>query len=422
MPSRPVRRQLDETDLLSAAGVVRRYLTGSNVEEDLADDVAQETVARLWENRWRLDRPTAPGYAIATARSLLAERRRQIDLSARHLHRLHEPITLPDAYESVELAQEHATLTSALQALPSRDRDLLIAHHVDEMSVADLARDQGSSPGAVAAALNRARGRLRLEYCLQGQRRGATDERCRQVLHSVALGNLGRQRALGAGRHLSTCQHCAPMATVITARDRHTAGLGPLVILVACWGLLRRLVTTHPAASAVGATTVAGSTAVVLVLSAAHHPAPIPQVKAAVDVAVTAPTPRTAVTTVPAAPRHGLLVQDRDLLPSAGPHDMSAEVGLQVHAVDVPVLAVDADEGFWVGTTAHRMWVQLLTAGESKQTVKAGDIVAFTGRIVSNRPGFAAGSGVSSAEAAGLLKAQHVHVEVPTSALQNTHR
>ena len=82
----------------------------------------------------------------------------------------------------------------------------------------------------------------------------------------------------------------------------------------------------------------------------------------------------------PAASR-GLLLGGRNLLPTVGAQSLLGDAGQSVRAVDVPVLAVDADEGFWVGSSSHRIWVQLLTHGESKQTIKAGDVLSFTGRI-----------------------------------------
>ena len=425
MPSRPVRRQLDEADLLSTMGVVRRYLAGLRVEPDQADEVVQESAARLWQNRWRIDRRTAAGYALATARSLLGDEARRAERELAHLHRLHEPSATPDAYETVELAQEQAALAVALAKLPARDQALLVAHHVDEIGVAELARRDGSSPGAVAAALNRARGRLRLEYCLQAHRRRLTEDRCRQVLTSVALGNLPRQQALGAGRHLAACEDCGPLAKVITARDRHSAGLGPLVVLVALLGWLRRVAGAHPVvASAGGAAGIAGGTAVALVLTAAHH-------TAAAHPAAPPPV-RLAATTTPAAtpspprpvaspPRHGLLLNNRNILPAAGRGSMLTNVGAQVRAVDVPVLAVDANEGFWIGTSAHRMWVQLATAKESKPTVRAGDLASFTGRIVVNPGGFTATVGLTDGEDADLVEAQKVHVEVPVGSVHLSH-
>jgi RNA polymerase sigma factor (sigma-70 family) len=415
MPSRPVA-VLREPDLLAVVDLTRRFVTSVSDDLSVVDDVVQETTVRLLENRWRIDRRTAPGYAVATARNLLAQDRRDHQLALRHRHRLVERAELPDGTAAVEQAEEQAAVAAALQQLPERDRDLLLAHHVDGRPTGDLAEGWGMSDGAVRTALARARGRLRLEYCLQAHRRELSDDRCRQVLTALALGDGARQRSVGAGRHLASCQVCPQLVDVITTRDRHTAGLGPLVVIVALLGWLRRSVSAHPVAAAAGTTTVAGGTALALVLVSTGHQHAAPARVAVPVPSVTSPTTR-AVPALPEPVRTGLVMSGADVLAAAGSRDLSGLAGHDVAAVRVPVLAVDADEGFWVGTTKARMWVQLTGKGESTVTVRRGDLLDFTGRVVVNRPGFAAAAGIVRTEDSALLDRQKVHVEVPSGAV-----
>ena len=428
MPSRPVRHQLSDAELLSVLAEVRRYLLALGVDPVNGEELVQETAVRVWESRWRIERETAVGYAVTTARSLLGEQRRQAGLLDRHLPRLADPPTVPDAFDQFELQQEHAAVAAALAELSAGDRDLLIKHHVDEVTVAELAAKEDRSPAAIATALNRARGRLRLEYCLRAYRRQLTDVRCRRVLTAIAVGDLPRQRALGAGRHLPTCPHCGPLSQVITGRDRHHAGLGPLWVLVALFAWLRHAVAAHPAvATTASALTAGGTTAVVLLANSSHHP---PQPVAAPRPAATTPSPAPATprspstaspTAHPASPTpvtQGLLVNGRNLLPQAGKRSMRSLAGQLVRAVNVPVVAVDANEGFWIGSPAHRMWVQLHTAHESPQHVQAGDLVSFTGQIQRNPDDFAQQVGLTSHEDAALAQAQQVHVEASLTGLK----
>src|ERR1700712_260590 len=101
MPSRPVA-VLREPDLLAVTELTRRFVASVSEDPGQVEDVVQETTTRLRENRWRIDRRTAPGYAIATARNLLAQERRDEQLALRHRHRLVERAELPDAGSDVE--------------------------------------------------------------------------------------------------------------------------------------------------------------------------------------------------------------------------------------------------------------------------------------------------------------------------------
>lgn len=99
--------------------------------------------------------------------------------------------------------------------------------------------------------------------------------------------------------------------------------------------------------------------------------------------------------------------------------DLSAYTGTDATATAIAVQSVPADEGFWVGSSAQdRVWIQLTgKAGESPFTVKQGDAVSFTGKVVKNAAGFAKSAGVTDAEGKTLLTAQGQHLTVAKSAL-----
>ena len=59
--------------------------------------------------------------------------------------------------------------------------------------------------------------------------------------------------------------------------------------------------------------------------------------------------------------------------------------------------------------------MQLTGTGESSYTVKAGDVVNFTGQVTANTAGFPAEVGVEAAEGADQLTTQGVHLLVQRS-------
>lgn len=128
-----------------------------------ADDVAAETFAAAW--RRRDDVP--PGadarlWLFGAARLVLANQRRGQQRRAHLDHRLaQEPMPPPpvDPGEQVAGAQS-ARLRSALEALSSDDRDLLIMRAWDGLAVTDIATLLGCTPNAASGRLYKARGRL----------------------------------------------------------------------------------------------------------------------------------------------------------------------------------------------------------------------------------------------------------------------
>lgn len=74
--------------------------------------------------------------------------------------------------------------------------------------------------------------------------------------------------------------------------------------------------------------------------------------------------------------------------PDQMPEPMTNYEGRRVSAFGLTVTSVDANEGFWVQRGDRRAWVQLETTTESPYTVKVGDTVSLSGRVLAHDPDF----------------------------------
>ena len=74
--------------------------------------------------------------------------------------------------------------------------------------------------------------------------------------------------------------------------------------------------------------------------------------------------------------------------PKDMPGPMTDYVGRRVSAFGLTVTGVDADEGFWVEKNGRRAWIQIETATESPYTVRVGDVVSLSGRVLPHDPNF----------------------------------
>ncbi|HEX8099798.1 MAG TPA: hypothetical protein VF660_06310 [Actinomycetota bacterium] len=88
-----------------------------------------------------------------------------------------------------------------------------------------------------------------------------------------------------------------------------------------------------------------------------------------------------------------------------------------VEANRVEVRSVVSDEGFWVGKSrGERVFVHLLTAGESPAHVRPGSRVTFLG-VVRRNPQRTLSLGVTDGEGERLLLREGYHIEVPEQTL-----
>jgi hypothetical protein len=125
-----------------------------------------------------------------------------------------------------------------------------------------------------------------------------------------------------------------------------------------------------------------------------------------------------------------VLVAGLPLLPLAQATRRSAGGGLSAYSGGravgrlVRVQAVDANEGFWVGTSSrNRVWVQLTgPPPESPYSIRVGDLLSFVGTVRPNGAGFARRIGVNRAEGEAMLNAQGQHLDVPKHSLSRKAR
>ncbi len=359
-----------------------RRVVGLRVSDPgTVDDLVQETLARLLAVEDRLDHAALAPYAIVTARNLVRSlaRRRQSEL--RRGHRLLD-LSQPDDPEERALREEdRRTLTAALARLPEQERLSLIAHDAEGVETKRLAEHLGSSPGAVAVRLSRARARLRVEYLLSLRGVELPTPACKSVLFAISSGQKREQRALGAGDHLLACEPCALLSQSVAKRGQPPAALWPFVGLADVVRWLRRTVRSHPAPAATATAAVGGLAVWAIILLTGD----------------TDPT---------------LFVQDRSPIALSGAEPMAPYADRTVEARAARVQAVPGPGGFWLGESpAERVWVDLHEA-EPSRPIAAGQRVSFRGRLVPNTAETLDRAGAGGPNDRAQLERQGYHVDV----------
>jgi RNA polymerase sigma factor (sigma-70 family) len=390
-----------QQDLLALTPLIRRVVAARVRDPQVVDDLVQETFARLLQARPRLDDAALAPFAVVLARNVAVSYVRGRHTEKRHLHRLVD-LREPDRPEERALQQEEArAVAEGLARLPARDRTALVANEVEGANTAALAAEFGSTPGAVAAQLARARAKLRVNYLLAIRGVDLPTDRCQPVLNALSAGDRRRQRTLDAGGHLLDCEVCAGLSDPLTERRRALAGFLPLGLVKPVEGL-RGWLRDHPVQATAGTGAVVVGAVLATQLLAADPTQVQPATPAPTTVApATAPGDRT------------LTSEGRAILPLTGRPPLSRYAGTTAQARGVRVQQVAADEGFWVGASERdRVWVQLTGTRESSFRVEPGHKVTFTGRVVQNSGNFNQRAGLTPREGAGLLEQQGYHIEV----------
>jgi RNA polymerase sigma-70 factor (ECF subfamily) len=142
-------------------GVVSRRCDG---DRELTEDVVQETWLRA-VRAWQLDGiPEKPMAWLTTVASrILANHFRR-----RAPERFDESAHDVAVTDSTDRLERRSRVERALARLPALQGKLLEAFHLEDNSMADIARDHGLSERAVEGRLRRARQNLRREIDKEG--------------------------------------------------------------------------------------------------------------------------------------------------------------------------------------------------------------------------------------------------------------
>jgi RNA polymerase sigma factor (sigma-70 family) len=207
-----------EQSIIDLIPVVRRVAASRVRDADLVDDIVQETLARVLAARSRVESDTLAPYAVVTARNLVASLARRDERARRMAHLFADTDLVERPGEQLLQQEERSAIGAALARLPPAEREVLLAHEVDGEDTATLAANRRSTPGAIAAQLNRTRAKLRVEYLLVQNSAEPPTDRCRPVLIALSAGDRRRQRELDAGGHLMACDFCANMSVPLLER------------------------------------------------------------------------------------------------------------------------------------------------------------------------------------------------------------
>lgn len=146
-------------------GMVRK-LSADSGDTDLADDVAQDTLLKLWSMRDRLD-----AYTSVEALAMVIARNRAIDLLKRvsalrscDIADIDISDTAVSAEDAIISTESENRAMSLLASLPSGQQAVLRMRHVDGMEISEIAAVTGSTPNAIRVTLSRARQNIKELY------------------------------------------------------------------------------------------------------------------------------------------------------------------------------------------------------------------------------------------------------------------
>lgn len=130
------------------------------------DHDPEDAYQAIWERVFvALDRFDADGegslraWVLTVARRMLVDRHRRLGVRGTVVH-LDEVAVSPVVDEALDGQARQARLEAALSRLPEAHRRVVVLHHLQGVSLEELAREEGVPVGTIKSRLHRGRARL----------------------------------------------------------------------------------------------------------------------------------------------------------------------------------------------------------------------------------------------------------------------
>lgn len=387
-------------EVITVEPVIRRVIAARAMNPADVDDLVQDCLERLLMARQRLAPEAVLPYAVVIARNLASSHAKSAIRHAAAAPRILDAAE-PERPDEVLLAGEaRDAMMAALAQLSDQERRDILAYYGDGSQEVTKAQE---SRGALRVRMARTRAKLRLEYLLAFRHLELPSSTCRSVLMAISAGDTRRQRELDAGRHLLDCRTCAMLSEPL---GRRSVALTAIAIPggLAAWAAGKARAHPVQAAASVAAASAAVAAAAVLGPQlSASGPA-----SAAHERVSSAPAPP-----APTAVISQLAVAGHAVSDARARQSLRSLIGRPATASGATVVAAVTRNGFWIGSSQARIWVQLVGPLRPLH-IQSGDRVRFTGTMVGNPPSYPARAGVPGGDAA-LLARQGAHLAVSTT-------
>ncbi len=393
-------------EVLAVEPVIRRVVAARAVNAADIDDLVQDCLERLLVARERLAPEAVLPYAVVTARNLVSSHAKTASRRAAAAPRIHDAAEPEQPGDALLAGEAREAMTAALARLSDQERRDILAYYSDG---SPAGTEAGESRGALRVRMARTRAKLRLEYLLAFRHLELPSPTCRSVLLAISAGDTRRQRELGAGQHLLDCTTCAALSEPL---DRRSVALTTIAIpgALAAWAAGKA--QAHPVQAAVSVAAGSAAVAAAAVLGpqlASSGPAAPAHVQVS-----SAPAPPAPVAVISHLSVAGHAVSDAEAQRSLRPL-----TGRTATATGATVAAAVTRNGFWIGSSRARIWVQLAGPLRPLQ-IRPGDRVHFTGTLVGDPSSYPARAGVRGSDAA-LLARQGAHLVVSTTRIWVQH-
>ncbi len=135
---------------------LRNFLYFKTGDQDLADDIAQDTFVKLWENRASIERKTVKAYLYTIAGNLAINQLKRQQLRFKYIN-ASEDRSENNSPEYLMMMQDfRGQLEEAINAMPEGSREVFLMNRLEDLKYREIAERLNITVKAVEKRMSKA--------------------------------------------------------------------------------------------------------------------------------------------------------------------------------------------------------------------------------------------------------------------------
>lgn len=137
-------------------GSIRNFLYFKTADMGLAEDLAQDTFMKLWDNRKRIDPTTLKSYLYTIAGNLAINQLKRQQLKYKFINQATQDVDAQSPEYLMEMEEYSEKLQSVIASLPEGSREVFLMSRLEDLKYKDIAERLGLSVKAVEKRMSKA--------------------------------------------------------------------------------------------------------------------------------------------------------------------------------------------------------------------------------------------------------------------------
>jgi RNA polymerase sigma-70 factor (family 1) len=142
---------------------IRNFIYFKTSDIGLAEDLAQDTFVKLWENRQKIDEKTVKSYLYTIANNLTINYHKRQQLNFKFINSSQDKVEIKNPEYLVEMKEYEERLNQVFAKLPNGCREVFLMNRIEDMKYREIAEALEISVKAVEKRMSKALGIIRSE-------------------------------------------------------------------------------------------------------------------------------------------------------------------------------------------------------------------------------------------------------------------